>query len=44
MHRNTLRRNIQELDVDIEAVRASRRRPPMSACLSAIGEKKARTT
>ena len=44
MHRNTLRRNLRELDVDIEAVRPTRRRPPLSARLSAMGEKKARAT
>jgi Fis family transcriptional regulator, factor for inversion stimulation protein len=44
MHRNTLRRNLQELDVDIKAVRVSRRRPPVSARPSAMGEKKAGST
>jgi Fis family transcriptional regulator, factor for inversion stimulation protein len=44
MHRNTLRRNLQELDVDIKAVRVSRRRPPVSARLSAMGAKKAGAT
>jgi Fis family transcriptional regulator, factor for inversion stimulation protein len=42
MHRNTLRRTLHELDVDIRALRVLRRRPPVSARLSAIGEKKAR--
>ena len=36
MHRNTLRRNLQELDLDIKSLRVSRRRPPMSARPSAI--------
>jgi Fis family transcriptional regulator, factor for inversion stimulation protein len=44
IHRNTLRRNLQELDVDIKVVRVSRRRPPASARLSGMGEKKAGTT
>ena len=43
MHRNTLRRNLQELEVDIRALRVSRRRPPVSARLAAVGEKKAGT-
>jgi Fis family transcriptional regulator, factor for inversion stimulation protein len=30
MHRNTLRRNLQELDVDVKSLRVSRRRPPVS--------------
>ena len=41
MHRNTLRRTLKELEVDIKAVRVSLRRPPVSARPSAIGEKKA---
>jgi Fis family transcriptional regulator, factor for inversion stimulation protein len=40
MHRNTLRRNLQELDVDISAVRLLRRRPPVSASLFAREEKR----
>ena len=44
IHRNTLRRNLQELDVDIKAVRVSRRRPPVNAKLSGMGQKKAGTT
>jgi Fis family transcriptional regulator, factor for inversion stimulation protein len=40
MHRNTLRRTLKELEVDIKAVRVSRR-PPVSARPSAIGETKA---
>jgi Fis family transcriptional regulator, factor for inversion stimulation protein len=44
IHRNTLRRTLQELGVDIKALRASRRRPPVSARLSAIEEKKAGAT
>jgi two-component system nitrogen regulation response regulator GlnG len=41
MHRNTLRRNLQELDVDIKSLRVSRRRPPVSARPFAIRDKKA---
>jgi DNA-binding NtrC family response regulator len=44
MHRNTLRRNLQELEVDIRALRVSRRRPPVSARLPVMREKKAGTT
>jgi Fis family transcriptional regulator, factor for inversion stimulation protein len=44
MHRNTLRRNLQELDVDVKAVRVSRRRPPVSAPLSTMKEKRAGVT
>jgi DNA-binding NtrC family response regulator len=44
MHRNTLRRNLQELEVDIKSVRASRRRPPASARPLAMGDKKAEAT
>ncbi len=44
MHRNTLRRNLQELEVDIRALRVSRRRPPVSARLPVMREKKARAT
>jgi two-component system, NtrC family, nitrogen regulation response regulator GlnG len=40
IHRNTLRRNLQELGVDIKALRTSRRRRPVSARLPAVGEKK----
>ena len=43
MHRNTLRRTIKELEVDIKTVRVSRRRPPVSTGLSAVGQKKAGT-
>jgi Fis family transcriptional regulator, factor for inversion stimulation protein len=42
MHRNTLRRNLQELDIDLKSLRVSRRRPPMSARPSTI--KKAQAT
>jgi DNA-binding NtrC family response regulator len=31
IHRNTLRRNLQEFDVNIKVLRVSRRRPPVSA-------------
>ena len=44
MHRNTLRRNLQELDVDIKSVRVSRRRPPASARPPAMRDKKAEAT
>lgn len=43
MHRNTLRRTIRELEVDIELLRVTRRRPPLSA-RPFVGEKKARAT
>ena len=42
MHRNTVRRTLQELDVDIKSVRAWRRRPPLSTRFSATDEKKAK--
>jgi two-component system nitrogen regulation response regulator GlnG len=42
MHRNTLRRNLQELDVDIKLIRGSRRRPPVSARPSPMTDKSAR--
>ena len=41
MHRNTLRRTVQELKVDVKALRVSRR-PPVSARVSSIGEKTVR--
>jgi DNA-binding NtrC family response regulator len=41
MHRNSLRRNLQELDLDIKSMRASRRRPPVSARPIAMRDKKA---
>ena len=41
MHRNTLRRNLQELDLDVKSMRASRRRPPVSARPIAMRDKKA---
>ena len=44
MHRNTLRRTLYELDVDIKAVRVSRRRPPVSARPYAMREKKVGAT
>lgn len=43
MHRNTLRRNLLELNVDMKAVRFSRRRPPVSSGLSPLRDKKAAT-
>jgi Fis family transcriptional regulator, factor for inversion stimulation protein len=39
MHRNTLRRNIAQLEVDMEAVRMSRH-PPVSTRLNAAPQKK----
>ena len=39
MHRNTLRRNLQELDLDIKSMRVSRRRPPVSALPLAMRDK-----
>lgn len=44
MHRNTLRRNLQELDLDIKSMRGSRRRPPVSARPLAMRDKDAATT
>jgi DNA-binding NtrC family response regulator len=41
MHRNSLRRHLQELVLDIKSMRASRRRPPASARPVAIRDKKA---
>jgi Fis family transcriptional regulator, factor for inversion stimulation protein len=43
VHRNTLHRTLHELDVDIKALRVLRRRPPVSARLSVVGEKRAGT-
>jgi len=40
MHRNTLSRTIRELEVDIQPLRAPRRRPPVSA-RPVAGERKA---
>jgi Fis family transcriptional regulator, factor for inversion stimulation protein len=40
MHRNTLRRTLRDLDVNIKAVRVSRR-PPLSARPLNTGQKKA---
>ena len=44
MHRNTLRRNLQELDVDIKLIRGSHRRPPVSARPPAMRDRKAEAT
>jgi DNA-binding protein Fis len=41
MHRNSLRRNLQELDLDIKSMRGSRRRPPVSARPLGVMDKKA---
>jgi DNA-binding NtrC family response regulator len=41
MHRNTLRRHIAELEVDVETLRSSRRRPPLSERI--VREKKKAT-
>ena len=43
MHRNTLRRIIQKLELDIELLRSARRRPPLSERPVSL-EKKARAT
>jgi Fis family transcriptional regulator len=43
MHRNTLSRTIWDLEVDMQPLRASRRRPPVSAPPVA-GERKARAS
>ena len=44
MHRNTLRRTLHALDVDIKAVRVAQRRPPASARPSVMMGKKAGAT
>ena len=41
MHRNTLRRHITELEVDVKTLRTSRRRPPLSERI--VREKKKAT-
>jgi len=41
MHRNSLRRNLQELDLDIKSMRGSPRRPPLSARPLAMRDKNA---
>lgn len=43
MHRNTLRRTIRELEVDIGMLRMTGRRPPLSE-RPVVAEKKARAT
>jgi DNA-binding NtrC family response regulator len=43
MHRNTLRRQIHELELDIKALRVARRRPPSSERVF-VGPKRARTS
>ena len=43
MHRNTLSRAIRDLEVDIRALRGSRRRPPLSA-RPVVEDRKARAT
>lgn len=43
IHRNTLRRTLQELDVNTNALRVLRRRPPVSARTFDAGQKKAAT-
>ena len=40
MHRNSLRRTLRDLDVNIKALRVSRRRPPVSARPFDTGQKK----
>ena len=43
MHRNTLSRTIRALELDIQPLRAPRRRPPVSA-RPVVGERKAKAT
>jgi len=43
IHRNTLRRQIQQLELDIKSLRAARRRPPLSE-RSLGGHKRARSS
>ena len=43
IHRNTLRRQIRELELDIKALRVARRRPPSSE-RTVVGQKRARST
>jgi Fis family transcriptional regulator, factor for inversion stimulation protein len=40
MHRNTLRRTIRELEIDIRSFRVTRRRPPMSEGRAVVQAKK----
>jgi DNA-binding protein Fis len=42
MHRNTLRRQIHDMALDVGALRGARRRPPSSERIS-VGQKKVRT-
>jgi DNA-binding NtrC family response regulator len=43
IHRNTLRRQIRELELDIKALRVARRRPPSSERVF-VGPKRARAS
>jgi DNA-binding NtrC family response regulator len=43
IHRNTLRRQIRELELDIKSLRVARRRPPLSERVL-VGQKNARAT
>jgi Fis family transcriptional regulator, factor for inversion stimulation protein len=43
IHRNTLRRQIHELELDIKTLRGARRRPPLSECVL-VGPKRARAS
>ena len=43
IHRNTLRRQINELELDIKSLRVARRRPPLSERVL-VGQKNARAT
>ena len=43
VHRNTLRRQVHELELDIKTLRAARRRPPLSERVL-VAQKNARAT
>ena len=43
IHRNTLRRQIRELELDIKSLRVARRRPPLSERIL-VGQKNTRAT
>jgi DNA-binding protein Fis len=42
IHRNTLRRQVHDLELDVKALRVAHRRPPMSERIM-VAQKKART-
>ena len=44
MHRNTLRRAIRELEIDMRSLRVTRRRPPMSECAAVVPPDKKEST